>query len=372
MPVYLDHNASMPLCVEAKEAMIHVLDETGNASSIHKYGRNVRHHIETARKIIAEIVHVAPAQVIFTSGATESNNMALRGFDGQTIISSVEHDSVYQARPDSLICPVDQNGILDLEALEDLLKQKTGPTLVSIQFANNETGIIQPMDRIVSLVKRYKALIHCDAVQVLGKLKPNWKALNLDLISLSAHKIGGPHGVGALIVAPEVALRPLTMGGGQERSWRPGTENIFGIVGFAAALQSCQSRNWENTSKQRATLEKKIKEHCPESVIFGESVDRLPNTTNITMPGVRSDLQVMNFDLMGVAISSGSACSSGKVKMSRILQAMQALPHQVEAAIRVSLGWNTTESDVDFFVEAWKRLFNQFCVKTQQTGNVKI
>lgn len=368
MPIYLDHNASMPLCPKAREAIICVMNETGNASSIHQYGRTIRHHIETARKIVADAVHVSPAQVIFTSGATESNNMALRGFEGQTIISSVEHDSIIHARPDSLICPVDQRGILDLEALEDFLKQQTGPTLVSLQYANNETGILQPMDRIVSLVRHYKAKIHCDAVQVLGKLELDWKSLNLDAISLSAHKIGGPHGVGALIVSPDLALKPLIKGGGQERSFRPGTENVLGIVGFAAALQSCKSRNWEKIAHLRAILEGKIKSYCPESIIFGETVDRLPNTVNLTMPGVKSDLQVMNFDLLGIAISAGSACSSGKVKASRILQAMKVPPQHQETAIRVSLGIDTTESDVDSFVDGWKRLFDQSRTRIMEKG----
>lgn len=357
--IYLDHNATTPLCKEAKNAMMHVMDETGNASSIHKYGRSIRQSIEAARKNVAEVVHVSPSQVIFTSGATEANNMALQGFAGRTIISSVEHDSVYQARSDSLICPVDQNGILDLETLEDLLKQDTGPTLVSILFANNETGVIQPMDQIVSLVKRYRGRVHSDAVQALGKLPLDWKALNLDLISLSAHKIGGPQGVGALIVAPDLALKPLITGGGQERSFRSGTENVLGIVGFGAALQSHQSRKWDNTARLRTALEEKIIECCPEVTIFGKKVDRLPNTTNLTMPGVKSDIQVMNFDLLGIALSAGSACSSGKVKTSRVLQAMKVLPHHLETSVRVSLGWDTTESDVDFFIETWKRLFDQ-------------
>jgi cysteine desulfurase len=364
---YLDYNATAPLRLEAKEAIVKVMEDIGNASSIHWYGRQVRQTVESARQVIADYFGVSSARVVFTSGATESNNFALKGFKGIVITSAIEHDSVLTPRPDSLICSVDSNGLVDLSHLEALLQQQTGPVLVSIMAANNETGVIQPLEHVRTLCDTYQAWLHCDATQAIGKGLFDWQRLNCDLISCSSHKIGGPSGMGALIIQEKLPLFPLLRGGGQERSFRAGTENILGIVGFARALEVCQHDDWSQIQQWRNQIEETLIKHYPDVTVFGSKVPRLPNTTNLTMPNVPNALQVMNFDLAGIALSAGAACSSGKVKPSHVLKAMGVADHLAQSSIRISLGWKTIAQDVQQFIKTWQEIYHRLDMNLERT-----
>lgn len=355
--IYLDHNATTYLLPQAKQAMIEVMELCGNASSTHGNGRRIRQYVEAARQKVADYFKVATAQVVFTSGATEANNLVLKGFQGQVITSSIEHDSVLKAREDLLICPVTSNGILDLQALESLLQQSKESCLVSVMAANNETGIIQPLEPIISLCRQYQALVHTDAVQVVGKIPMDWQRLGLDYISVSAHKIGGPQGVGALIVDPTQSIKPQITGGGQERYFRSGTENVVGIVGFGAAIEQCQENDWAAIAILKKGLEKDLTTRFPGITIFGAKSPRIPNTVNLTMPGVVNTVQVMHFDLNGISLSAGSACSSGKVKTSHVLQSMGVAPGDIENSIRISLGLQTTAVEIQQFTKVWESLY---------------
>ncbi|WP_052046073.1 cysteine desulfurase family protein [Candidatus Paracaedibacter symbiosus] len=356
-PIYLDHNATTPLCWQAKQAMLEILDVCGNASSTHNDGRRVRQYVEKARAKVADYFAVTPAQVVFTSGATEANNLVLKGFNGPVITSAIEHDSVLKARNDLTICPVTAEGIIDLEALETELQQVTRPCLVSVMAANNETGVMQPLQEIVGLCRKYQALMHSDAVQVVGKIDFDWQQLGLDYISLSAHKIGGPQGVGALVVNPNRALRPQITGGGQERYFRAGTENVLGIVGLGAAIEACRHNDWIEVASLRQDLEASLRANFKDIAIFGAQVPRLPNTVNLTMPGVVNTVQVMHFDLNSISLSAGSACSSGKVKPSHVLQAMGVDGKDIDNSIRISLGLQTTQVEIQHFIETWENLY---------------
>jgi cysteine desulfurase len=329
----------------------------GNASSVHQFGRKVRQKIEQARQDVADFFKSSPAGVIFTSGATEANHLALCGFEGHVIISTVEHDSIDQARLDRTLCPVDRHGVINLEALEDLLRNHQEPVLVSVMAANNETGVVQPLNQVIELAKRYGAFVHCDAVQAIGRLPLPWEGI--DMISLSAHKLGGPQGVGALVMRTEVALKAQVRGGGQERSFRSGTENFLGILGLAAALKMAKDQDWEPIKTIRDTLERRLKEKCPDVVFLANEVPRLPNTALIVMKGVKSATQVMNFDLAGIALSAGAACSSGKVKSSRVLKAMGVPEALADCSIRVSLGITSPSDLVDRFLETWIEIYQR-------------
>lgn len=363
--LYFDHNATSPLLPQARKAMIHAMDMRGNASSIHEDGRRIRQHLEQARQIIADHFSVKSSQVIFTSGATEANNLVLKGYKGPVITSAIEHDSVLKARQDSLICRVTKDGVVDLNHLEELIQQTHSrhgsPALISIMGANNETGVIQPLQEIADLGRKYGSTIHSDAVQITGKCVLDWANINLNYISLSAHKIGGPQGVGALIIDEKLSLSPLITGGGQERYFRSGTENVLGIIGFGAAMDHCLPQNWQKIESLRDLLEETLTKICPETCFYGKSPSqkRLPNTSNIRMPGVKNNIQVINFDLKGISLSAGSACSSGKVKISHVLQAMGITDDQLHESIRVSLGPQTTHDDIDKFVLIWQDLYSR-------------
>ena len=355
--IYLDHNATTPLIPEAQQAILETMDTLGNASSIHTHGRTARTHIEEARESVAHFFKVKTSQVIFTSGATESNNMVLKGFQGTIITSAIEHDSVLDANPSALICSVDKQGILDLNHLEKLLINTTTPILVSIMAANNETGVVQPLDQIVQLCRRYGAKIHTDAVQAVGKINVAWT--DFDFISLSAHKIGGLQGVGALIINEKISLFPLIRGGGQERYFRSGTENRIGIVSLGTAITNCHNRDWHKIEALRNTLQDKLISACPEVVIFSKDAPRLANTLCFSTPNLTSNTQVMHFDLSGISVSAGSACSSGKVKTSHVLRAMGVTSPHLDQSLRVSLGITTTATDIDQFFTAWQTLYSR-------------
>jgi cysteine desulfurase len=338
--------------------MREMLERTGNPSSVHRFGREARRALEQARAAVAAMVGAAPGQVVFTSGGTEANNQALRSARGPVAVSAVEHDSVLAAAPDAPRLPVDAEGRIDLGALERALAG-LAPELVSVMLANNETGVIQPVAEVAEVARRHGARVHCDAVQAAGKLAIDIGALGVDFLTLSAHKFGGPQGVGALVVRDGLEPDALLRGGGQERRWRPGTENLPGIVGFGRACELAMAdADWpERTGALRDRLEAQIAALAPAARVFGRSTERLPNTSCLCMPGVSNQTQLIELDLAGIAVSTGSACSSGKVGPSHVLAAMGVDPDEAASAIRISLGWASTPEDVDRFVEAWGRLY---------------
>ncbi|MGB0573097.1 MAG: cysteine desulfurase family protein [Alphaproteobacteria bacterium] len=355
MDTYLDHNATTPVRPEAAGAIVRALAQHGNASSVHRYGRLVRHTLDEAREAVASLVGAAPANVVFTSGGTEANNQALRGFDGPLLVSAVEHDSVLGARYDTQFVDVDANGVLSLESLREALGRHDGPVLVSVMLANNETGVVQPLRDVVRLAREHGSLVHCDAVQAAGKIDVSFDDLGVDMMSLSAHKLGGPQGVGALVVRDGLDPEPLLRGGGQERRRRAGTENVSGIAGFGLAARLAQDNLefFAGLAGLRDDLEHRLQAAVPDVVFHGVDGARLPNTSCIGLSGMTAEIQVMQLDLAGVAVSAGSACSSGKVAPSHVLRAMGQDDASAQAAIRVSLGWNSTAQEIDRFVDAW-------------------
>lgn len=359
--VYLDYNATAPLRPEAAAAMAEAHGLAGNPSSVHGFGRAVRRLIETAREQVAALVGADPAQIVFTSGGTESNNLALGGCGRKRLlVSAGEHDSVLRAAPNAEILPLHADGRVDLAALEEMLAADPRPALVSVMLANNETGVIQPLAEVVALAHAQGALVHCDAVQAAGKIAVAMPHLAADLLSLSAHKLGGPTGVGALVIGDGVDLRPLLQGGGQERGRRAGTENIPGIVGFGAAAAVAREALDESArlGALRDAMERRLGEIAPGVIFFGTEAPRLPNTSCFALPGLPAETQVMALDLAGVAVSAGSACSSGKVRPSHVLRAMAA-EDMAACAIRVSLGWASETSHLERFLDAWSALYSR-------------
>lgn len=358
MDIYLDHNATTPVRPEVADAMMAALAQTGNASSVHRFGRLARRGIDDARESVAQLAGAAAANVVFTSGGTEANNTALHGTDRPVIVSAVEHDSVLSARADATMLSVDATGRVDLGELRRALETSDEPMLVSVMYANNETGVVQPVADVVALAHEFGALIHCDAIQAAGKLPVSMDDLGVDLLSLSAHKIGGPQGVGALIIRAGLDLAPHLRGGGQERSRRAGTENVPGIVGFGAAARVASEKlaDFSVIAQLRDSMEARILASAPDALLHGANADRLSNTSCIGLPGVTGEMQVMTLDLAGVAISAGSACSSGKVTPSHVLRAMGHDDDIARSAIRVSLGADTRPDEIDRFVEVWSEM----------------
>ena len=368
---YFDWNATAPLRAEARAAMLAALESVGNASSVHGEGRSARQRVEAARRQVAALAGVAAAEVTFVSGATEANALALQpdiGVEGaktpcaRLFVSAVEHPSVLSGgrfTPDRVeILPVDGNGIVALDALAGALKKADRP-LVSVMLANNETGVIQPITEIAAIVHAAGGLLHVDAVQAAGRIPVDMAALGADLMSLSSHKLGGPQGAGALIVRAGLTVTPLIRGGGQERGRRGGTENVAGIAGFGAAAEATRTNLATDTARMaalRGRLEDAFRVATPQAVIFGEAVPRLPNTTLVAVPGMKAETALIAFDLNGIAVSSGSACSSGKVAASHVLAAMGVEPAPARGAIRISLGPTTTETEVESLLIAWKRV----------------
>jgi cysteine desulfurase len=352
---YLDHNATSPLRPEAFDAMAEALRMAGNPSSVHRAGRRARALVDQARRDVAAPVGALPAEVVFTSGGTEANNLALRGSGRRRVlVSAVEHDSVLQAAADAAIVPVDGEGVVDLAALERMLAAGE-PALVSVMFANNETGVLQPIAEAARLARQAGALVHCDAVQGAGKLPVDLHGLGVDYLSLSAHKLGGPTGVGALVVRDGAPFVSDRRGGGQEANRRAGTENLSGIAGFGAAAVAARSGLTVDGLRDR--LETALLAIAPGARVFGAGASRLGNTTCIAMPGVTAETQVMALDLAGVCVSAGAACSSGKVRRSAVLAAMGVEDAVAETAIRISLGWNSEAEEIDRLIAAWRDLY---------------
>lgn len=351
MRAYLDHNATSPLRPAVKAAMLAAMEVGGNPSSVHGEGRAARKLLSDARDKLGFWLGCLPQMITFTSGGTEANNMALRGVDvDRVLVSAVEHPSVLSAAKASgrlvEIIPVDKFGRVELGSLEKML---AGPkTLVSVMLANNETGVIQPIAEIAALTHKVGALLHVDAVQAIGKTQVNFGLLGVDMLTVAAHKFGGPTGIGALIIRDGLVVEPLLVGGGQELRRRAGTENLINIAGFAALA--------DEPRLDTLDLKGKLEDALEDVTIFSDGVERLCNTTNFASAGMNAETLLMNFDLEGVAVSSGSACSSGKVTASHVLQAMGIAPELSKAAIRVSLGWNTSEQDIEHFISAWRKI----------------
>lgn len=353
---YLDHNATTPLGLPAQGAMARAMEVTGNASSVHGFGREARKIVEDARARVAELAGIAPANVIFTSGGSEANNTILRGVAADTIITSaVEHASVLDASPDAARTPVGADGGVDVDALSEMLSKTDGRALVSVMAANNETGVVQPVAEISKLCKDAGAILHVDAIQWAGKRPLFEITAYADVLTLSAHKFNGPSGVGAILVKDGIAFEPLIKGGGQERRRRAGTENVIGVAGFGAAAEAAVNgvRDFGKLAELRDRIESEL---AGDAKFYGGNADRLANTTCIGMPGVSAETQVMAFDLSGIAVSAGSACSSGKVEPSHVLIAMGVSKQEAAEAVRVSLGTSTTADEVEKFIKAWRDL----------------
>jgi cysteine desulfurase len=367
--IYLDWNATTPLRPEARAAMTAAMDVVGNPSSVHAEGRQARRLMEDARETVARAVGAVPRNVVFTSGGTEANALALNpglrapaGPVGRLLLSAIEHPSVLaggQFSHDALgTIPVTPSGVIDLERLRQMLAEGP-PALVSVMAANNETGALQPILEVAEIVHVAGSLLHVDAIQAFGKIPFNVKDLGADLATVSAHKIGGPKGVGALILGAGMeGLAPLLRGGGQERGRRAGTENLMGISGFGAAVMAAMAAleaDRPRLERLRDRLEAGLRA-AGGSQVFSADAPRLPNTTLFTAPGLKAETAVIGFDLEGIAVSSGSACSSGKVQASHVLQAMGVGSSAAQGAVRLSLGWSTQEADIDRAVQAWRKL----------------
>ena len=358
---YFDWNATAPLRPAAKAAVAAALDVTGNPSSVHAAGRAARRLVEEARERVAALAGVMSREVVFTSGGTEANALALSPQLGDTLlVSTIEHPSVRSLGrfADAGDVPVTGAGVVDLAALERLLNDSDRP-LVSLMLANNETGVIQPVGEAAVLVHAAHGLLHVDAVQGPGRIACDFKALGADLMTLSGHKIGGPQGTGALIVRDGLTLDALIKGGGQERGIRAGTENVAGIAGFGAAAEAVRLHGMAEATRLealRTELEAGIKAIAPKAIIFGAEAPRLPNTTLFSVPGMKAETAVIAFDLEGIAVSSGAACSSGKVTPSHVLAAMGVDSELARGAIRVSLGYATSSEDVGIVLKAWEKL----------------
>ena len=368
--VYLDWNATTPLRREAREAMVEAWDLCGNPSSVHAEGRHARRIIEQARAVVAGAVGARPQNLVFTSGGTEANTLALtpglrRGLGrpvARLLVSAIEHPSVLAGgrfSSDAIATiNVTRSGVVDLDCLRAMLADGP-PALVSVMLANNETGALQPIAEVAAIVHQTGGLLHVDAIQAFGKIPFDINDLNADLSTLSAHKIGGPKGIGALVVAEGlVGFEPLLRGGGQEFGRRAGTENVAGIAGFGAAAKAAMSA-LEDDAIRLDALRNRLEEGLRQTrgaIVFGSDVPRLPNITLFTVPSLKAETAVIGFDLAGIAVSSGSACSSGKVQPSHVVEAMGFGPEIAQGAVRLSLGWSTSDADIDRCLEAWHGL----------------
>ncbi|ODR98870.1 cysteine desulfurase [Methyloceanibacter methanicus] len=363
---YLDHNATAPLRPEVREAVLGALALPGNPSSVHAEGRAARAAVENARAKVAALAGARLENRYPTSGGTEANGLALAPPPGSTpgraYLSAIEHPSVLAGGrfgPEArTVVPVTCEGVVDLDALARLLEDAEsdgGRPFVSLMAANNETGALQPVAEAAEIVHAAGGVLHTDAVQMAGRLPLDIGALKADLMTLSAHKIGGPKGVGALVLAEGAEVIPLMTGGGQEGRRRPGTENVAGIVGFgvAADLAAKELSRMDEVARLRDALEEGVRAIAPDAVVFARGVPRLPNTSSIAVPGLKAETLVIGLDLAGVAVSAGSACSSGKVETSHVLAAMGAAPELAQSAIRVSLGFGSSDNDIQSFLVAF-------------------
>jgi cysteine desulfurase len=381
-PLYCDYNAGAPIRAEAAVAMSRALAAGGNPSSVHGVGRRMRAMIEDARERIAGALDARAENLVFTSGATEALHLALagaldrassdapaglkaRGPCASLLASAVEHDAIFEHATRALgadhIVPVDDSGVIELEALAALLAQAEKPALVAVQLANNETGVIQHIAQIAALCRQHGALLLVDAAQAFGRIPVSIADLDATYLVVSSHKLGGPPGAGAVVLAPGAPFVTTRFGGGQERGRRPGTENGPALVGFAAAVDWAL-KDREAEAARIGAMRDRFEAGLPkDAVIFGAGAPRLPNTSNFALPGLAAETAVIAMDLEGVAVSSGAACSSGKVRSSRVLAAMGVAPELAKAALRVSFGHESKESDVDAVLSALAKVAARRC-----------
>ncbi|WP_375316140.1 cysteine desulfurase family protein [Wolbachia endosymbiont (group A) of Colletes cunicularius] len=363
--VYADYNATAPISENVKKSIFEVLlKQTLNPSSLHKRGQEARKILQNARDNIRDALGVpSDKEIVFTSGATEANNLVMRGIAGYLhVISAIEHPSILNSACNPYIIPVYLEGIVDFLELEKILsKLKGNKAIVSVMMANNETGVIQPVKEIAEIAHKFGAICHTDTAQSVGKIKVNMEDLGVDLLTLSAHKFGGVAGSGVLIFNKELAIEPIIIGGGQEKGFRGGTENIVAIAGLSAALQNIPDllSKMDEVKELRDQLECELLNLASDIRIFGKNSKRLPNTSFIYMPGVKSDVQLMHFDLNHIAVSNGSACSSGKVEPSHVLLAMGATKEQAECSIRISIGPETKPQDIKKIVDCWYNIYKK-------------
>ena len=365
--IYLDYNATAPLHKNVIKKIQNLkFEEFGNPSSVHKIGRNSKKIVEEVRRNILSTLKAKNYDLIFTSGATESNNLAIKGFIKKNNIKNIfslqtEHSSVIDVVKnldiEKKFFNINPNGTVNLKEIEELLSKQKNPFLVSVMFANNESGIINPIYEISKIVRKYKGIMHCDGVQSLGKIEIDLNSLDVDLFAISSHKIGGPTWIGAILINTRNNISPEIIWRGQDKNLRSGTENFIGIVGFGEAINEvnnltkiCNSEIKNN----RDLLEANLKKLSNEIKIFGEDTDRLANTCYFAYPSMTSENQVIALDQHGICVSSGAACSSGKVEPSHVLKAMQVDEKYIHSAIRVSLGWDSTKEQIETFLNIWK------------------
>jgi cysteine desulfurase len=370
MNVYLDYNATAKVRPEAVAAVLEALELGSNPSSVHAHGRKARALVERARQQVSTLVGATPEMMTFVSGGTEANALAIEsaraaGFE-RVIVGATEHDAVWACAHAAWghveVWPVDARGVADLGWLADALALG-GPAAVCLMAANNETGVLQPVAEAATLTRAAAGWLHVDAVQAAGKIPLNFNALGADTLALSAHKLGGPQGVGALIAGPRASITRRAHGGGQERGRRAGTENVPGIAGFGAAAQALDLGSMAPQSAWRDALAERLQD--VGVVVVGDGAPRLPQTLCVATPGFASETQVMALDLAGVMVSAGAACSSGKVKSSRVVEAM-GRPDLASCSIRVSGGWASTEVDWRACGEVWLDAFERRSARTRE------
>lgn len=361
--IYCDYNAGAPVRAEAAVAMARALGMAGNPSSVHGAGRAARAAIEDAREKVAAAVGASAENVVFTSGATEAAHLAFEAAcksANSITLSELEHDCVFHHAPawydDYDKVPVLESGLIDLVALERRLATANRPAMVALILANNETGVVQPVREVAALVREVGGLLFVDAAQALGRMPVDIADLDATYLVVSSHKLGGPPGAGALVLSAGAPFATTRFGGGQERGRRPGTENRPAIVGFGVAVEWALREQDEETNRLTA-LRDRFEAGLPrDAIVFGATTQRLPNTSNFALPGLSAETAVIAMDLEGVAISSGAACSSGKVRSSRVLAAMGVAPELAKAALRVSFGHESKESDVDEALNALNKI----------------
>ncbi len=360
--IYFDHNASSPLRPEARAAMLGCMDAVGNPSSVHREGRAARAIVESAREDVALLIGAKPSEIIFTSGATEANVWAVsQGWD-TIFFAGIEHESVLgpigRSGARAVELAVETDGCVASEQIAERVLlgwEPTGRALVTLQLANNETGVLQDVAPVAQFCRAHGLATHTDAVQAAGRVAIDVNDLGIDLLSLSAHKLGGPKGIGALFVREGFELTPLLVGGGQERRSRAGTENVVAAAGFGAAARAARAglRDQSRLAGLRNLLEECMRALVPEAQVIGAGASRLPNTISIGVAGLYAETLVIQLDLAGCAVSAGAACSSGKVARSHVLEAMGIAPEIADSVIRVSLGWTSSENDLEPFLTAW-------------------
>ena len=373
--IYCDNNATTPVRPEVVEAMMPFYShDYGNPSSIHLSGRRARAAVEEARERVAELIGASPEEIIFTSGGTESNNIAIRGAlkavnsPEKIITSKIEHHAVLETVKDIeksgiavIWLDADKNGAVSFESVAENLNEDTA--LLTIMHANNETGIIQDMSVFGKLARDSGVLFHTDAVQSVGKIHVDTVSMNVDLLSISAHKIGGPKGSGALFIRSGVELMPTYTGGHHERGLRPGTENVAGIVGLGKVCEiaiEMMAEEEKRIKNIRDTFEQRLSVKIPDVIVHGRDSQRLPGTTNVSFSGIEGEALLMKLDMVGIEVSTGSACASGSVEPSHVLLAMGVKPDLAKGSLRISFGWNNTINDVDEIMKVLPKFVEEF------------